>query len=401
MKYSEEISKFEIIPFSTSHKDNKYLLIYNEKHFEISHSLCVFIEVLQNKRFTEEVAIEYSQKRGIEYTATEVDEIYLKYVAPILNNESHNKTSFYLKLNLISPSSIGKFVKMTSAFFIPAISLILLVLILVLEIASFIMTDNLFGGSNEIGLSIIVTFIYFCISSFFHELGHASACEYYKIKYGSIGIGVYLLFPVFFTDVSDIWRLSRTKRIIVNFAGIYFQLIALIPFLLVYVFTKSELMMYFITAININLLITLNPFFKFDGYWICTDILGIPNLRSRTKELLFYFCRKILSIKTEKKPFLLMIKPKEKWGFIVYSLLINVFFLYFFLYKLPVILINTLDSLPTNIKIVLYYFSTGNMPSSSLILSLCFQLIILILTSLTLVKVLGVPLLSFVKNKKI
>lgn len=401
MKYSEEISKFEIIPFSTSHRDSKYLLIYNEKHFEISHSLCVFIKVLQSKHFTEEVAIEYSQKGGVKYTTTEVDEIYLKYVAPILNNKSNKKTSFYLKLNLISPNNISKFVKITSKFFAPATGLILLALILVLEITSFIITDNLFGESNEIGLSIIMTFIYFCISSFFHELGHASACEYYKIKHGSIGIGVYLLFPVFFTDVSDIWRLSRTKRIIVNFAGIYFQLIVLIPFLLIYIFTKSELMMYFITAININLLITLNPFFKFDGYWICTDILGIPNLRLRTKELLFYFSRKIFNIKTEEKPFLLTLRPKEKWGFIAYSLLVNVFFVYFFLYKLPVILINTLDSLPINIKIVLYYFSTGNMPSSSLILSLGFQLIILILTSLTLVKILGIPLLNFVKNKKI
>lgn len=72
------------------------------------------------------------------------------------------------------------------------------------------------------------------LSSFVHEIGHASACRHFGVKHGGIGFGLYLTFPVFYTDVSEIWKLKRTERIVVNMAGVYFQLILLIPFFLIY-----------------------------------------------------------------------------------------------------------------------------------------------------------------------
>ena len=42
----------------------------------------------------------------------------------------------------------------------------------------------------------------------------------------------YITFPVFYTDVTDVWCLTRRQRVIVNLGGVYFQLIFLIPFFL-------------------------------------------------------------------------------------------------------------------------------------------------------------------------
>ena len=48
----------------------------------------------------------------------------------------------------------------------------------------------------------------------------------------------------------------------------------------------------------ISFIYDLNPFFKFDGYWITSDILGVPNLREKTKEIFTYYFRQY--IKQEK-----------------------------------------------------------------------------------------------------
>jgi putative peptide zinc metalloprotease protein len=111
------------------------------------------------------------------------------------------------------------------------------------------------------------------LSSFIHELEHASACRHFKVKYGGVGFGLYLTFPVFYTDVSETWKLKRKERLVVNMAGVYFQLIMLIPFFLLYFVTDNSISKWFLLTVNIGLLVTLNLFFKFDGYWIVSDLL--------------------------------------------------------------------------------------------------------------------------------
>ena len=80
---------------------------------------------------------------------------------------------------------------------------------------------------------------------------------------------------------------KREQRLVVNTAGVYFQLLFLSPIIIIYLFTGNDILKYFIYTVNVNFLITLNPFFKFDGYWIVSDLLGVPNLRARTRE---FYC---------------------------------------------------------------------------------------------------------------
>lgn len=56
--------------------------------------------------------------------------------------------------------------------------------------------------------SIIGLLAFVLLSSFFHELGHASACKYFEVKHGGIGFGLYLNFPVLYTDVTEVWKLN-------------------------------------------------------------------------------------------------------------------------------------------------------------------------------------------------
>src|SRR5207248_2055583 len=52
---------------------------------------------------------------------------------------------------------------------------------------------------------------------------HAAACRYGGARPGVMGAGLYLLWPAFYTDVSDAYRLSRWSRLRVDLGGMYFN----------------------------------------------------------------------------------------------------------------------------------------------------------------------------------
>ena len=150
----------------------------------------------------------------------------------------------------------------------------ILFLIIILEILFFVKQDITTAIFDIEFMDIVGLIALYIISSFFHELGHASACRYFKVEHGGIGLGLYLTFPVFFTDVTKIWTLPRKQRAVVNSAGIYFQLIFLLPLILLSFIIPNDFFIYFVFVINLNFLLTMNPFFKFDGYWMMSDLLG-------------------------------------------------------------------------------------------------------------------------------
>ena len=46
-----------------------------------------------------------------------------------------------------------------------------------------------------------------------------------------MGVGLYLFRPVFYTDLSNAWKLNRKKRIVTDLGGIYFQVIMIFFYL--------------------------------------------------------------------------------------------------------------------------------------------------------------------------
>ena len=113
----------------------------------------------------------------------------------------------------------------------------------------------------------------------FHELGHATATHFYKAKHGGIGFGLYLYFmPVFFADVTDIWRLDRWKRIVVNVSGVYFEIIFCGILAICSVIFHSNTLFAIASILSITTLYNLLPYFRMDGYWVLSDYINQPNL---------------------------------------------------------------------------------------------------------------------------
>lgn len=114
-----------------------------------------------------------------------------------------------------------------------------------------------------------------------HELGHASACRKFGAKHGSIGLGFYLISPVLYADVTDVWKLRQRERIIVNLAGLYMQLILCAVAGVIFLFTHNGMALLFIYINLLSFITNLNPFFRYDGYWVLSDAVKIHNLRPK------------------------------------------------------------------------------------------------------------------------
>lgn len=214
-------------------------------------------------------------------------------------------------------------------------------------------------------------------SSFFHELGHASACKYFGLQHGGIGLGVYLTFPVLYTDVTEAWRLNRKERCIVNIAGVYFQCYWLNLLLVVFLLTGNDMLRYLILIMNIGFLMTLNPFLKFDGYWIASDILGIPNLHARSEEVLVYWFRWIFKRPIGEKPYLLQIRSLEKYGLLLYSVVVNLFMGFYFFYLIPRFLFQFTHTFPDKVSELILYLSNNTVPPFALLRNIGAQLLFL------------------------
>jgi putative peptide zinc metalloprotease protein len=124
-----------------------------------------------------------------------------------------------------------------------------------------------------VGLSVV--------SAVFHECGHAAGCRYGGARPGVIGVGIYLVWPAFFTNVTDSYRLSRAGRLRTDLGGLYFNAVFMLALAGIYVATSAEVLLLVIAFTHLEMLEQLLPFVRFDGYFILSDLIGVPDLFAR------------------------------------------------------------------------------------------------------------------------
>jgi putative peptide zinc metalloprotease protein len=120
------------------------------------------------------------------------------------------------------------------------------------------------------------------LAAAFHELGHAAALRYGGGRARGMGVGFYFLFPAFYTDVTESYRLGRWGRVRTDLGGVYFHLLfalALIGFALAF---DQEYLFVAVPLINFEILRQMIPFVRLDGYWAIADLTGVPDLFSQT-----------------------------------------------------------------------------------------------------------------------
>lgn len=375
----KEYKNINIHPLSSSTKEGQYLLSYNGQYFEANIAVVELVEELKQSLTEEEAIASYLKKKEYRYTSEQVRSIVDRFISPLFCTTKSKRTFLYEK-ELFSTAIVDKFSDAFRFVFAKIYMFIILVLAVVLDLYFFFNTKDLLLFNSSVNIYIVVgLFAFMLISSFLHELGHASACKYFGVRHGGIGFGLYLTFPVLYTDVTDVWQLNRTQRCLVNIAGIYFQSYILIALLLIFLVTGNDIVRYLILTINFGFIMTLNPFFKFDGYWIASDLLGVPNLRARSMELTNYCYKRVCKQRITKIPYLLQIRPIEKYGLLIYSAIMTIFMSFYFIYIIPSFIYRFIKTFPDAVSELILYLSNGITPPFALLRNIGAQVIFLLL----------------------
>jgi putative peptide zinc metalloprotease protein len=120
-----------------------------------------------------------------------------------------------------------------------------------------------------------------------HEFAHGLTCKYFGGSVHEMGFMLLFFQPALYCNVSDAWLFpERSKRLWVGFAGVYFDLtIWALATLLWRVLDPhtavSQMAVVVMATTGVKTLFNLNPLLKFDGYYLLSDYLEIPNLRPR------------------------------------------------------------------------------------------------------------------------
>ena len=108
-----------------------------------------------------------------------------------------------------------------------------------------------------------------------------------------------------------------------------------------------------------------------------TDLLGVPNLRQRSLELLGYVWKKLWKRPEGKRPYLLQIRPLERYGLLVYSVVVNLFMGFYFVYVIPTFLYRFVQTFPDAVNELILYLSNRMMPPFALLRNISMQLVFL------------------------
>jgi putative peptide zinc metalloprotease protein len=120
----------------------------------------------------------------------------------------------------------------------------------------------------------------------FHEIGHIGACAKKGLKHGGIGFGFYLIFPVMYADITNVWLADKKSRIIANLAGIFNELLyAFVLFIIGYL-VNNITFSFAAIMITTTAFFELNPFGRRDGYWVLSDLSNTPNLLLKSQKLI-------------------------------------------------------------------------------------------------------------------
>ena len=161
------------------------------------------------------------------------------------------------------------------------------------------------------------------ITKVIHEFGHGLSCKYYGGECHEMGFMLLVFTPCLYCDVSDSWMLpSKWKRMMIGAGGMYIELIIASTATFLWwnshegLFNQMCLNVMFVSSVS-TLLFNANPLMRFDGYYILSDMLEIPNLRTKSSTSLSRLAKKwCLGVKLQDDPFL----PKRHQGlFALYS----------------------------------------------------------------------------------
>ncbi|NWE50769.1 site-2 protease family protein, partial [Pseudomonas gingeri] len=147
---------------------------------------------------------------------------------------------------------------------------------------------HLFSLGGALAFGVALFFAKLC-----HEFGHAFMAKRAGCRVQSMGVAFMVLLPLFYTDVSDAWRVNdRKARLLIGAGGVMAELVLACIALLAWSLlpdgpARTAAFMLASATWLTTLAVNLNPFMRFDGYFLLSDLWEVDNLQGRA----FALCR--------------------------------------------------------------------------------------------------------------
>ncbi|MDQ0866624.1 hypothetical protein [Arthrobacter globiformis] len=133
---------------------------------------------------------------------------------------------------------------------------------------------------------LLLIFAVTVLSAGFHEFGHAAAARRGGATPGAMGAGLYLVWPAFYTDVTDSYRLGRGGRLRTDVGGLYFNAMVAVATMGLWWATGFDALLLVVLTQILQMVRQLLPLVRFDGYHILADATGVPDLFQRIRPTL-------------------------------------------------------------------------------------------------------------------
>ena len=172
--------------------------------------------------------------------------------------------------------------------------------------------------------SIVYFWCSLAIIKVIHEFGHGLTAKHFGGEVHEMGMLFLVLTPALYCDVTDSWLLpSKWKRIWISAAGIYVE--CFLASLATFVWWNTEqgllnslsLATMFICSVN-TIMFNANPLLRYDGYYVMSDYLEIPNLRVKSTQFFAYlFQEKVLGLEIPVQSYM----PRSRRSlFVIYAI---------------------------------------------------------------------------------
>lgn len=251
---------------------------------------------------------------------------------------------FFLRFSIFDPDALfGKMARplwwiwtKTSLWISIALVVAAVAIVIKRYDASAVMMSQFFSFNN-LGLIWLTTILIKSI----HELGHGLTCKHFGGEVHEVGVMMLVFTPYFFVNVSDSWVLpQRHKRILISAAGIYVELVvaALATFLWAVVQPGAfqQILWNIIVIASISTLIfNANPLMRFDGYYIMTDLIEVPNLQTKSRAFVGQQVKKLLFGRNYQDAAMSRLPlPRRRFGLFYFYAIASYIYGYYVIYKL-------------------------------------------------------------------
>ncbi|UTY55973.1 hypothetical protein [Massilia sp. erpn] len=341
---------------TTLHAAPRFLLECEGRYFLISvGTRALILALLRQPSSDSELEQAFVAEGGPPMPAAKLHELGAQTLPPALLHDAPSTKRirpFFISMELLSAALAAQLGQRLAWLFRPHLAAVLLSAFAVLHFLTLPGAMQAVHGSWQDMDTVPLLIGLLVLSGLLHELGHITACRYFRCPHGGIGIGLYLIFPAWFADVSHAWRLTRHQRAAVDLGGVYFQAILLIGLDAWALASGDSFVLQLIWVITFTMLFTLNPMFKFDGYWLLSDLSGLHNLHQQMRRHTVSLLLRVLG-----RPSGQASRPMQIWILHVYTLLGGAYFLYFGHFLLCELL-RQFTSLPLQLQQIVQEFGS-------------------------------------------